>query len=42
MESARHLESARPETSHNKMLTFALAGESFEEWQAIQKSYVPS
>ena len=31
VETARTIESARPETSHNKMLPFALAGEFFME-----------
>jgi hypothetical protein len=38
VETARTIESTRPETSHNKMLPFALAGDSFEREQAVHES----
>ena len=40
LEIARTIENARPETSHNKILPSALAGESFMEGKLYRKVHV--
>ena len=38
-EIARYIDSARPETSHNKMLPFALAGDSYRGISSLNKYF---